>query len=242
MTLARDGFKEMAISTIVLGGLAAAGGWAAVTVSPWYLLFAAPLAALWGFSILFFRVPNRSIPTGAGLLVSPADGRITEISRIENDGFIGRPALRIGIFLSVFDVHVNRSPCAGRVVSTQYCPGEFLDARHPECGIRNESNTLVIAPHEFTGPIVVRQVAGLIARRIICRVNPEDSVERGQLFGLIKFGSRTELIAPLDCGLEPAVRVGDHVKGGSSVLLMPAGRPIDTNMGTANRRPTAAGV
>jgi phosphatidylserine decarboxylase len=128
------------------------------------------------------------------------------------------------------------------VLSTQYCPGEFLDARHPECGIRNESNTLTIEPAEFTGPFVVRQVAGLIARRIVCRVQTGDAVERGQLFGLIKFGSRTELIIPIDCGLEPAVQVGEHVKGGSTVLLRAAGRPIESNSGATNRRSTTAGV
>jgi phosphatidylserine decarboxylase len=155
-------------------------------------------------------------------MVAPADGRVTEITRLEAYEGIGRPALRIGIFLSVFDVHVNRSPCAGRVLSVRHQPGEFLDARHPECGIRNESNTVVINPVETTGPIIVRQIAGLIARRIVCHLKPGDSVMRGQQFGLIKFGSRTELIVPLDSGLEAAVRIGQHVKGGATILMVPS--------------------
>ena len=240
MTLARDGIKEMTACTVVLGGLAVLTTWAAVRLSPWFWPLAVVLVAAWAFSLLFFRIPARTIPGGTDSLISPADGRVTEITLIDQCPEIGRPALRVGIFLSVFDVHVNRAPCSGTVVSVKHCPGEFLDARHPECGIRNESNTVVLSPGEIRGPIVIRQVAGLIARRIICHLRAQDSVERGQLFGMIKFGSRTELIVPQDAGLEAAVSVGDHVKGGSTILLRHA--RLSGNVGTApvQRQPVIA--
>lgn len=213
MTLARDGWREMAVITVVLGGataLLAVKFWPAAIVT----------ALLWLAGLAFFRVPNRAVPDGRGLLVAPADGRITDITPLPHEPNIGGPALRIGIFLSVFDVHVNRSPCDARVVQTLYKPGEFLDARHPQCGERNEANTIVLAPDEpIPGPIVVRQIAGLIARRIVCRLATGQAVRRGELCGLIKFGSRTELIVPAERGLEPAVAIGQHVAGGATVLM-----------------------
>ncbi|RIK64495.1 MAG: phosphatidylserine decarboxylase family protein [Planctomycetota bacterium] len=223
MTIARDGWREILISTVICHSLAGACLWAARQVSP---LFWIPAVALWGvwlFTVAFFRDPYREIPSEPGILVSPADGKVTEVSRLDRYEGIDGPALRISIFLSVFNVHVNRVPCAGRVRRIAYQPGEFLDARHPECGIRNEANTIVIDPaQEMSGPVIVRQVAGLIARRIVCNLREGDPVERGQRLGLIKFGSRTDLIVPAASGLEPAVRVNDVVSGGDTVLLRPA--------------------
>jgi len=213
MTLARDGFREMAIITALFGGataILAIKFWPAAIVT----------GIVWLAGLAFFRVPNRRIPIGPGLLISPADGKVTDITPISHEPNIGGPALRIGIFLSVFDVHVNRSPCDARVVKTRYKPGEFLDARHAECGERNEANTIVLDPDApMPGPIVVRQIAGLIARRIVCRLNPQQHIRRGELFGLIKFGSRTELIVPANRGLEPAVSVGQRVAGGATILM-----------------------
>ncbi|MCZ6697567.1 MAG: phosphatidylserine decarboxylase [Planctomycetota bacterium] len=220
MTIARDGIREIAISTATLGVGAAAATWAAVAGSPWWWCAAVPLAVLWVFTVAFFRDPRRVIPTGPGLLVSAADGRVTEVTRLDEYDGIDGPALRIGIFLSIFNVHVNRAPCGGRVVRTHYQPGEFLDARHPESGVRNESMTVVLEPEAgMPGPLVVRQVAGFLARRIVCRLKANSRVKRGERFGLIKFGSRTELIVPDVEGLKPAVQVGDVVKGGSTVLV-----------------------
>lgn len=220
MTLARDGLREIALSTATLGVATAAAAWAAVAGTVWWWCAAGPLAVLWLFTVAFFRDPHRVIPTGPGLLVSPADGRVTEVTRLDRCDGIDGPALRIGIFLSIFNVHVNRAPCGGRVVRTQYQPGEFLDARHPESGIRNEAMTIVLDPDDgIPGPLVVRQVAGFLARRIVCRLKANSSVKRGERFGLIKFGSRTELIVPDVEGLKPVVEVGDVVKGGSSVLV-----------------------
>jgi phosphatidylserine decarboxylase len=220
MTLAREGFREMLISTATLGVGGAFAVWAAAMGSPLWWALAIPLLALWIFTFAFFRDPHRDVPTTPGLLVAPADGRVTEVSRVESISGIDGPALRISIFLSVFDVHINRSPCAGRVEKTDYRKGEFLDARHPECGVRNEAMKVTLAPDPgIPGPVFVTQIAGLIARRIICRSKTGDRLSRGERFGLIKFGSRTELVLPWTDGVKPAVQVGDKVKGGETVMV-----------------------
>src|SRR5262249_36212449 len=159
--LSRHGLREMVGLTLICGVLAIV--FAGLHWWPLAVLF----AVVWMGALAFFRDPERGVPNDAGLLVSPADGKVTEVSQLDHHDLIGGPATRIGIFLSVFDVHVNRSPCAGRIVKTDYCKGLFLDARHPESGARNEANTLVIEPEGgMPGPVIVRQVAGLIARRI----------------------------------------------------------------------------
>lgn len=220
MRLSRDGLREILLLTATFGAGGAAAAWAACTGSPWWWMAAGPLLVLWAGCVAFFRDPERPIPRDDGILVAPADGKVTEIARLERHDGIDGPALRIGIFLSIFNVHVNRAPCAGRVVKTEYRPGRFLDARHPESGLQNEANTLVIVPEAgLPGPVVLRQIAGLIARRIVCRIGPGDAIARGQRVGLLKFGSRTELIVPTAGGLVPVVRLGERVKGGSTVLM-----------------------
>jgi phosphatidylserine decarboxylase len=238
MRIAREGYREILIATIIFLGAAIAGAWAALSISPWFWLITSVLA-LWFFVIAFFRDPERKIPMDKNILVSPADGKITEVAELDEYQGMSGPVRKISVFLSVFDVHINRIPCDGRVVDVLYRPGEFLDARHPQCGIRNESNTIVIEPSGgLKGPILVRQVAGLIARRIICNVRRGDVVTRGQRLGLIKFGSRTDLIVPADSGLQSAVAVNDFVKGGESILMAPASGGVQQK--TSNQRP--AGV
>lgn len=179
---------------------------------------AAVPAAGWLFTLSFFRDPTRRVPEGPDTLVAPADGRVSDIEEVPSDEHLGEPAVRVGIFLSVFDVHVNRTPCAGTVTATRYVPGEFLDARHPDCGKRNESQDLVLR-QEGTGLIVkVRQVSGAIARRIVCAPRIDDALAKGQRFGMIKFGSRTELYVPRRAVTEVCVKVGDKVRGGETVL------------------------
>ncbi|MGC8624571.1 MAG: phosphatidylserine decarboxylase [Phycisphaerae bacterium] len=172
--------------------------------------------------MLFFRDPLRTIPASPGLMVSPADGKIVEITRLpEYEGLSG-PALRIGIFLSVLDVHINRSPCAGVVASTHFTPGEFLDARNPQAGLRNQANTLVlnVSPAAEHPPVaIVRQIVGAIARRIICAATAGTPLQRGERFGIIVFGSRTELIVPNPEAWECLVHIGQQVRGGASALL-----------------------
>ncbi len=173
-------------------------------------------AVLLLWTLWFFRDPERPIPGAPGLLVSPADGTVTEVSTLPRVDWIEEPALRIGIFLSIFNVHVNRSPCDGIVKATRYTPGQFLDARDPRSGELNESNAILL--ERADGPIVVRQVAGKIARRIVCAIRENDRLERGQRIGMIKFGSRTELCVPQRLVAGVDVKVGDKVKGGESIL------------------------
>jgi phosphatidylserine decarboxylase len=172
------------------------------------------LVLLW--MLWFFRDPTRRIPEGEGLFVAPADGRVTDIGVVEVNEFLPGPALRIGIFLNVFSVHVNRVPCAGRVAYVKYTPGKFHHADAPESRDENERQSLGLETE--VGPILVRQIAGLIARRIVCDAEMEQDYARGDRYGMIKFGSRTELYVPAEVALDVRVEVGQHVSGGSTVL------------------------
>jgi len=209
--IAKEGLWIIVIATAVCAVVAAGLSWI------WWPL-GLPLLIVWGWVLAFFRDPNRRCTCQAYELCSPADGTITEISRLDSEPDFNGPAIRIGMFLSLFNVHVNRAPCAGRVRVVTYKPGAFLDARHPESGARNESNTLLIDPDGLPGPVRVRQVAGLVARRIICHAREGDKLAAGERFGMIRFGSRTELIIPAFKETEILVGVGDKVKAGSTVL------------------------
>jgi phosphatidylserine decarboxylase len=212
LPFARWGLAElelMGVPLLVLTGL--------VAYYFWYLAWmpAIPL----GLVVWFFRDPPREVPGAPGLVVSPADGKVAEITRLAHDEFIGGPAVRIGIFLSIFNVHLNRVPVACRVVALRYSRGEFLNALNPESTLRNENMWIGIeeddAPHRR---MVVRPIAGAIARRIVCRLRPGDVLGRGEKFGMIKLGSRTELIVPDGDGLRVEVSVGQRVKAGSTVM------------------------
>ena len=211
--IARWGWAELWLMALPM--LALTVGLAFTSV--WYLAIATGIVFLWLVS--FFRVPPRRVPTEPGLVVSPADGKIAEITKLEHHEFIGGPAVRIGIFLSIFNVHLNRSPLDARVVRLRYHPGKFLNALNPESAILNEN--MVIGLEENAAPyrkLIVRQIAGLFARKIVCDLKPGQDVGRGEKFGMIKLGSRTELILPDEPGLTIATRVGEKVSAGSSVL------------------------
>ena len=155
----------------------------------------------------FFRDPERAVPQTPGAVVSPADGRVHEIDT--EDGH-----RRISIFLSVTDVHVNRAPYAGKVTEVIYKPGRFVPAYRAAASRENESNRLTLdSPHAV---VAVKQIAGILARRIVCRARPGDMLERGQRYGLIRFGSRTDLFLPADADV--VARVGDKVRGGETIL------------------------
>lgn len=212
MPIAREGLREIALATLILGLFAAGAGWL------WWPL-ALPFAIAWVWVLSFFRDPTRRGTFERGDLCSPADGTVTEITPLDDYEPLGGPAIRIGMFLSLLNVHVNRSPCSGTVRSLSYRAGEYLDARHPESGRRNESNRLLIDPDgAMPGPIEVRQVAGFVARRIICHAMANQHLAIGERFGLIKFGSRTELVIPQRNGTEILVKLGDQVRAGLSVL------------------------
>lgn len=212
LPFARWGLAELQIMGWPLLAITILVGW-----FWWYLAWipAVPLILV----VWFFRDPPRTIPEGPGLLVSPADGKVSEITKIEYDPFIGGPAVRIGIFLSIFNVHLNRVPTKCRVISIRYSPGKFLNALDPESAIQNEYIWIGVQDAEPPyRPMIVRPIAGAIARRIVCPLRPGDQLERGGKVGMIKLGSRTELIVPDEPSLKIEVAVGQKVKAGSSIM------------------------
>ena len=166
------------------------------------------------YTLAFFRDPNRSDPSDQCAVVAAADGTVADVEEVDEKEFLKARARRVGIFLSIFDVHTNRAPVAGRIAFQQFRKGLFFDARRPECSEKNEAMTWAFQNPRAT--IVVRQLTGAIARRIVGWAKVGDELKRGERFGMIRFGSRTEVYLPLDA--EILVRVGDHVKGGASVI------------------------
>jgi phosphatidylserine decarboxylase len=209
--MVRDGY----IYGLSLMAVAVALGWA---TGNWAWGIAPVLLA--AFFLWFFRDPERTIPSGDGLIVSPGDGLVTETAVLATpDG----PRQRISIFLSVFDVHVNRSPIGGVLTRVHYQKGEYLNAMNPASADRNEQNTVTVRGQGVE--VTFKQIAGLLARRIVFNLSEGDSVARGQRVGLIKFGSRVNVLLPGEAVLR--VKVGQRVKGGSSVLAaMPDGEPL----------------
>jgi phosphatidylserine decarboxylase len=217
--LARPGLAEVVIFTLVFLVLAAPLAVAAlVSHAAWWVLFVG-LTVVWLGMISFFRDPTRALPSDARALLSPADGTVTHVGVVEEADFPGGKAFRISIFLSIFNVHVNRVPRTGRVVSVRYFRGAFLDARHPDCATRNEQLWIDFEEAGTGRPLRVKQIAGAIARRIVCWLRLGEEVTAGDRFGMIKFGSRTEVLVPAGAAVEVQVKVGDKVKGGATVLL-----------------------
>ncbi len=202
------------IRTMVRDGLYYALGMLVVAAFTWWLKvpYLAPIPLLLGaFFLWFFRDPERKIPSEPGLIVSPADGKVTDVAGIRLDG---KPCTRISIFLNVFDVHVNRAPMAGVIKEVVYKRGKFGNAMDAASAEANEQNIVTMEGEGMT--VVFKQIAGLIARRIVFNCREGDRLARGQRVGMIKFGSRTDVIFPEPSQLR--VKVGDRVKGGSTIL------------------------
>lgn len=212
MRLAPYGRREVAWVVGLCGTAAVVAGW----FEPWTAAF--PLLLL-AFGVAFFRDPERRVPSGSRRLVAPADGVVTEITEVEEDRFLGGAAWKVGIFLSVFDVHINRAPCDGEVRRLEHRPGRFLNAMNPASSDANECQWIELGSAAGTDlTVLVRQVAGAIARRIVCAVQPGQRVRRGERFGMIKFGSRTELYVPRHAVSSWRIRVGDRTRAGETVL------------------------
>jgi len=201
-------------------------GWLASPV------WASPTVLLALFFLWFFRDPERVVPSGLGIVVSPADGKVTHIGQVVQDG---TPYLRISIFLSVFDVHVNRSPIGGIIRQVRYQRGKFLNAMNATSAEQNEQNIVTVEGEGQT--VVFKQIAGLLARRIVFTKKIGDRVERGERIGMIKFGSRVDVL--LDASASTQIKVGDHVRGGSSVL---AYLRVEPQLAAAGAEPTALGA
>src|SRR5215470_1315036 len=199
--MVRDGYYYgfVMIAAALLIGWLASPAWAGIPIL---------LAA---FFMWFFRDPERVIPNEPGAVVSPADGKVTDVSSVKVDG---KPLKRVSIFLNVFDVHVNRSPISGVIRGAKYQEGKFLNAMDPQCADCNEQNTVTVDGEGHT--IIFKQIAGLLARRIVFSKAIGEKVERGERVGLIKFGSRTDIL--MESSAEIQVKVGDRVKGGASIL------------------------
>ena len=202
------------------------------------LVFRTPVAVVVGcvliflglFVFYFFRNPHRNIPMEPGVVVSPADGRVVVVKDEEN---AGRPGKQISIFLAIWNVHVNRSPAAGTIKRLEYKPGKFLAAWAEKASLENEQNVFTLAS-EY-GEMEFKQIAGWVARRVVSWKKTGDTVSRGELVGLVRFGSRVDLWLPE--GAEIAVEVGDTVHGGSSIVArMTAGVMADTGRGDMAKR------
>jgi phosphatidylserine decarboxylase len=216
--MVRDGYYYGS----VLLAAAALVGW---LVAP---LWAVPVLLLAAFFLWFFRDPNRTVTADVGAIVSPADGKVTDISPVTIDGV---RRTRISIFLNVFNVHVNRSPVAGVISNVRYQKGKFLNAMNSASAEQNEQNAVTVEGEGQT--VVFKQIAGLLARRIVFTKKLGDNVQRGERIGLIKFGSRVDVFLDEVANLQ--IKVGDHVKGGSSVLAY-----VNTNSINLGREQLAA--
>ena len=195
-------------------------------------LWAVPALLLAFFFLWFFRDPERAIPDAPGTVVSPADGKVTDVSQVTVEG---SRRLRISIFLNVFNVHVNRSPVGGVIRHVRYQKGKYLNAMNEASAEQNEQNIVTVEGEGQT--VVFKQIAGLLARRIVFTRKVGDRVERGERVGLIKFGSRVDVL--LDASANPQVKVGDNVKGGSSVLAFVPSQPRPAG---ATREPAVQGA
>ena len=225
LPFARAGLAELFVLSLLLASATGLVSWLNLLLNPaglaaWIGWFTAAALGVIGLLIVwFFRDPQRAVPDDPGLVVSPADGTVVLIEELDDHEFIDGPAVLIGIFLSIFNVHINRVPIPARVLGMRYQPGKFLNALSPRSARENEQLAVRIEgsapPHRR---MIVRQIAGAIARRIVCRVKPGDELDVGERFGMIKLGSRTELVLPRDSGIEIRTHVGQKVKAGSSVL------------------------
>ena len=229
--IAREGLIFIfsgAVLTVLL--ILAAAKWD----SAWWFAASLVFAVLTIFVTFFFRDPNRTVPDEPGILVAPADGKIVAIDTLENHPFIGGAAVKVSIFLSVFNVHVNRVPTAGVVDFVKYNPGKFLAAYEDKASDVNEQTEIGMTA-SGGDKIVFKQIAGLIARRIVCRLKQGQSVQTGDRCGLIRFGSRTDLIVPVDSELR--VKMGDRVKGALTVMgYLPGYAPQATSTPAASEK------
>ncbi len=219
-TLTKYGRREWIACLVIAVILLDIIGVLAWVYTPWLAAAAGPVLVVLGWAIWFFRDPQRDAPDEPGVFVSSADGVVADITPVGPDEALGASGTRIGVFMSIFNVHVNRAPCDGQVVSIEHHPGVFLDVRKPEAAFRNESTNIRFAVTQGgkQHTVLVRQIAGLVARRIVTDLSPDQKVRCGQRLGMIKFGSRLELWLPRELVGDVRVSVGDPAVAGVTVL------------------------
>ena len=203
--IAREGWPFLAISLIL-----------AIAATVWCAVWSIPVWIIFVFVLQFFRDPPREIPQVAGAVLSPCDGRVIKVERTQ-DPYGQREAILVSVFMNVFNVHSNRSPVDGTIQKVQYFPGKFVNADLDKASLENERNALVILTADGQ-TVTSTQVAGLIARRILCYVKTGDVLARGQRYGFIRFGSRVDVYLPLDASVK--VSIGDKVSATSTILAM----------------------
>lgn len=207
-SMVKEGYY-FGLPPLALGGAAFLAHWVAAGIV---------LVCLAAFVFCFFRDPEREIPSDAGAVVSPADGRVVVVTEEESEG---RPGKRISIFLAIWNVHVNRAPAEGIIRKLEYRPGKFLAAMRERASVENEQNVITLSID--AGEMVFKQIAGWIARRVVCWKKEGERVARGERIGLVRFGSRVDLWMPREA--EIMVSLGDNVRGGSSVVARWPGKP-----------------
>ena len=230
MTLTKFGIREWLTATVIAVAVAAVLVFCALFFAlPWLYACCIPVFIGWVAAVGFFRNPRRKIPADASAILSPADGTVRDIGIVDypDAPFYGK-ALRIGIFLSVFNVHLNRAPAKWQISAKKYRPGRYLDARNANCAKENEAMTLggTAELGDKFFPMAVRQISGAIARRIVCPPEAGDTFEKGEIYGMIKFGSRTELYLPAE-GFVPEVAIGDKTVAGITVMARPVQKGLE---------------
>ncbi|HHT9138760.1 MAG TPA: phosphatidylserine decarboxylase family protein [Candidatus Wunengus sp. YC60] len=209
--LAKYGLREL----IIFGMPCVIGAGVAIVLFPWVVPI--PIFFL-SFLLNFFRDPNRETPQGASVIIAPADGTVSHIVPVFEEHYLKCDTTKVSIFMSVLNVHVNRVPVHGRVEFIKHTKGKFLDARDDECFSSNENNVMGLSLIGSQVKIAVKQIAGKIAKRIVCACKVGDVFEQGQRFGMIKFGSRVEVFVPNSVKFEVLVKVGEKVTAGKTVL------------------------
>jgi phosphatidylserine decarboxylase len=203
--IAKEGFPFLipsALLTLLFAGM----GWEALTILG--ILFTL-------FIAFFFRNPKRETPNLQNIILSPADGRIIHVGECEEDRFLKKKALKVSIFMSLFNVHLNRAPVSGRVLERSYHPGQFFVANAEKSSLHNEQNAFILETEDRL-KILLIQIAGFVARRIVCYAKAGDTLRMGEIFGMIRFGSRVDLYLPTE--VKPVVKVRQRVKGGKSII------------------------
>lgn len=203
--IAKEGFLFLIPSTFLTIFFAGMGWTLLIFLGSFLTLFIA----------FFFRNPKRKIPSDQNIILSPADGKIVYLGECEEDRFLKEKTLKVSIFMSLFDVHINRAPVSGKVLERIYRPGQFLMANSEKSSRLNEQNAFVLET-ENRLKILLVQIAGFVARRIVCYAKAGDTLSMGEIFGMIRFGSRIDLYLPKK--VKPAVSMGQHVKGGESII------------------------